>query len=158
MNFLQSQDLSASPRLELIRQTQLAQSFHFLGETEKAASMAKDTLEDIIAWSRDNEYSRDSVWDIMAISAALAGRYELLTEIREEAINKMDKEADAVRDNVKRGGLAVALAFSGETDRAWEEIEALLDKPNGYTVWNLRLHPGFKKWFTDLPEYQLRVR
>ena len=158
VEFLQAHDLSASPRLELIRQIQLAQSFYFLGEEEKAALMATETLEHITTWSRDNEHSKGSVWDILAIAAALAGEHDQVARIHKEANDEMDKEADAVRDNIKRGSLAMALAISGETNRAWAEIKALIDKPNGYTVWNLRLHPGFKIWFGGIPEYQSLVQ
>ena len=90
----------------------------------------------------------------MATTAALAGQHEMVAEIRDESMRDIEAETDAIRNNGLLGSLAIALAISGDTHGSWEEIKALIDQPSGFTIWDLKLHPGFRGWFGKIAEYQ----
>lgn len=49
---------------------------------------------------------------------------------------------------------SAARASAEDRGGGWQEARSLPDQPNGVTKWDMKLQPGFSKWFGDQPEYR----
>lgn len=88
---------------------------------------------------------------------AMAGHREEALEMREALLREIQDSDDVVIVNSVRSMLARTLAWAGEPEAAWAELEPLIRQPNGPTDWDLVLDPFMQHTLGEVPEYQALV-
>jgi TolB-like protein len=88
---------------------------------------------------------------------AMIGRGEEALAMREEAMELIADSDDIVVVNSVRWQLARTLAFVGQPEAGWRELEPLIRQPNGPTEWDLVLDPFEQAAWQGVPAYDALV-
>jgi TolB-like protein/Tfp pilus assembly protein PilF len=148
--------IPGSPMMDMFLTTYQAALLRFTGKQQESRSLAAETLGRLDAFANKNEQLLEVTQFqlILSMAAALAGETERALELRSKFLAAAMLMDDPIERNDVLEIMAVVLAMAGDTHAAWEELKAVIGKPNGTTLWELKLDPGNEYLFGDIREYR----
>jgi len=132
------------------RELYLAQAYQQLGETDRAAQLLDEAVQQLADIDRSHPdplvaYELQTLAEVLA----LQGETARAIEIAEEAARIITLASDKLDGIWPLRILCKVLALSGERDRALEIMAQLIDQPGGFIRWELYLDPRWDFFRND---------
>ena len=135
----------------------MGQAYLFAGDEKEAKRYFEQSIVEINTWQTTGKYLDALRMNVFSLTYAYLGDFGNALKTSQQAMDMLPQDKDHIFGSFITKDHILILAMAGYRDEALQKLETNLDRPEGYTRWELYLHPAWD-FFRDDERFNELIR